>query len=200
MAGAAAGRDGLQAGEWRADLKRQDGIHEVGGENEYGGRVMPNFQLREWLRERVEARRARRITLDGARGRAGRGAAYLDEVAPGWADAVDPWSLDLAHGNTCVLGQLHGSFSIGLGRAGLFSLSSAPRASFSPVDLGFHCIQGICEALQEQDYEYLNQAWHEEIERRCARRYYAGENGLPTSHIDLHGDGGMADAELLVST
>lgn len=116
----------------------------------------------------MEARRARRITVEEARRRVRRGAAYLDEVAPGWSDHLNLFRLDLAHGDACVLGQLHGSYSIGLGRSGIFSVSSAPRASFSPVDLGFHCVQGVCEALQEQDYEYLNQAWHEEVEKRTA--------------------------------
>lgn len=161
--------------------------------------MMLEFQLREWLQRRIETRRARRITVDGARDRVRRGAAYLDDVAPGWADAVDPSSLDLAHGSTCVLGQLHGSFSIGLGRAGLFSLSSAPRASFSPVDLGFHCVQGVCEALQEKDYNYLNESWHEEIEIRCGRALDRRGDEPPSLKMDLHGDGGVvSDVSLSV--
>ena len=135
----------------------------------HDGRYMISGNVREWIREWVEGRRGRSISALGARGRVARGAAYLDEMDPGWAERIDVWSLDLAHGNTCILGQLHGSFPLGLGRAGLFSLSSAPRAGFSPVDLGFHCVQGVCEALQEQDYEYLNEAWHAEIEARVER-------------------------------
>lgn len=159
---------------------------------------MPGFRLGRWLQDQAEARRARHITLPDARVRASRGARYLDEVAPGWADDVDLWSLDLAHGSTCVLGQLHGSFSMGLGRAGVFSLSSAPRASFSPVDLGFHCIQGVCEALQEQDYEYLNHAWHEEIEKRCGLGLDDG-SGSPSIHVSMHGDGGVVSKVVLTA-
>lgn len=125
--------------------------------------------LREWIVERRQAQRAELIRPDYARERARRGAAYLDDVAPGWMEDVDPLSLDLADGTACVLGQLHGSFAIGLGRAGIFSLSSAPRASFSPVDLGFHCVQGVGEDLQEQDHTYLTDAWREEVGRRRAR-------------------------------
>lgn len=144
--------------------------------------------VRKWIRERSEERRARLITPSAARQRVARGAASLDELDPGWAERIDVWSLDLASGNACVLGQLHGSFSLGLGRAGLFSLSSAPRASFSPVDLGFHCVQGVCDALQEQDYEYLNEAWHAEIERRVTdqpsgRRYPSGPKARPLALI-----------------
>ena len=106
------------------------------------------------------------VTAPSAHERARRGAAYLDDVAPGWFDGVDVGSLNLADGNACVLGQLHGSFSIGLGRSGLFSLSSAPRASFSPVDLGFHCVQGVSADLQDVDHANLTEAWREEVGRR----------------------------------
>lgn len=125
--------------------------------------------LREWMLGRRKTRRAESVRPEYAQKRAGRGAAYLDDVAPGWIDDVDPLSLDLADGTACVLGQLHGSFAIGLGRAGIFSLSSAPRASFSPVDLGFHCVQGLSENLQELDHTYLTDAWREEVRRRRAR-------------------------------
>jgi hypothetical protein len=125
--------------------------------------------VKEWIVGRRQVRRAELVRPDYARERARRGAAYLDDVAPGWIEDVDPLSLDLADGTACVLGQLHGSFAIGLGRAGIFSLSSAPRASFSPVDLGFHCVQGVGEDLQEQDHTYLTDAWREEVGRRRAR-------------------------------
>lgn len=123
--------------------------------------------LKEWILKRREARAAGSLTPASARERARRGALYLDDVAPGWFEEIDLWSLDLADGGACVLGQLHGSFSIGLGRAGIFSLSSAPRASFSPVDLGFHCVQGVSEVLQEQDHVRLTRAWNDEVRRRA---------------------------------
>lgn len=37
------------------------------------------------------------------------GAAWLDGVYPGWDEHVDPWSLDMAHGERCILGQLGNS-------------------------------------------------------------------------------------------
>lgn len=122
--------------------------------------------MKEWIVQRRHARRAGMITPVSARERARRGAAYLDDVASGWTSHVDSTSLNLADGESCVLGQLHGSFSLGLGRAGLFSLSSAPRGSFSPVDLGFHCVQGVPDMLQEKDHVNLTRAWREEIARR----------------------------------
>jgi hypothetical protein len=134
--------------------------------------------LREWIVGRRHAQRADSVRPEYARKRAGRGAAYLDDVAPGWIDDVDPLSLDLADGTACVLGQLHGSFAIGLGRAGIFSLSSAPRASFSPVDLGFHCVQGLSESLQELDHTYLTDAWREEVRRRRSRSSRPLDSGV----------------------
>lgn len=134
-------------------------------------------ELKDWIKVRAHTKRIRRVTLANARGRAARGATYLDDAAPGWTDAINPSSLDLSHANACILGQLHGSFSLGLGRSGLFSLGSAPRASFSPVDLGFHCVQGLCETLQKQDYTYLNQAWSEEIEKRTDHLVIVAEGG-----------------------
>lgn len=115
-----------------------------------------------WMR----APRRGRVTMDDASLRARRGASFLDEALPGWWRDVDSWSLDLASDGACVLGHLHGSFRLGLARSGVFSVSSAPRASFSPVELGFHCVQGIDEVLQEQDYVFLNRAWRDEIRLR----------------------------------
>lgn len=130
------------------------------------------------IRERAEERRSRRVTLSDARDRARRGASFLDETAPGWAQDIDAWSLDLAGDGACVLGHLHGSFALGLGRSGLFSVSSAPRASFSPVELGFHCIPDVGDALQAADYAYLNRAWHDEIVQRVGDARFGAEPSL----------------------
>ncbi|HET6567431.1 MAG TPA: hypothetical protein VFG50_05660, partial [Rhodothermales bacterium] len=80
--------------------------------------------------------------------------------------AVDVETLELAHGGCCVLGQLHGEFRIGLGRTSIFNLTSAPRSSLSPVDLGFLCVQGASREAQDRDYDLLNRAWQEEITKR----------------------------------
>ena len=112
-------------------------------------------QLQQWW----QARRAQRISLAHGRTRVERGAAYLDEFDPGWHRRVDPHTLELSSGSSCILGQLHGDFRMGLSRSYLINLSSAPRASLSPVSYGFQCVSGVSDAAQERDYEYLNQAW-----------------------------------------
>ncbi len=126
--------------------------------------TMPS--LRAHFRQWIEARRLRRITPEQARQRVARGADYLDEEHPGWHQHIDPSTLELSEGSCCVLGQLHGDFRLGLARASVLDLSSAPRANLSPVDLGFLCIQGVAEVWQAQDYRNLNQAWQGEVVRR----------------------------------
>jgi len=95
-----------------------------------------------------------------------RGAAYLDEMDPGWHRRIDPDALELESGRRCVLGQLHGEFRLGLGRSHVLSLSSAPRASLSPVAYGFKCVDGESDERQARDYELLTQAWREAIRSR----------------------------------
>ena len=122
--------------------------------------------IKERVLDVLEARRARRITLTYARERAARGAAYLDQVMPGWYRRINADQLDMGNGLTCILGQLYGSFAAGLTGCHLINPSTAPRTSISPVFLGLLSVQGVCEALQEQDYENLNQAWLEEVNGR----------------------------------
>jgi len=101
--------------------------------------------------------------------RVARGAAYLDEVDPVWYRGVDPETLELSSGSSCVLGQLYGGFRLGLRRAHLFHLSSAPRANLSPVSYGFFHVQGVSEDLQDRDYGYLTDAWSREVRKRQAQ-------------------------------
>jgi hypothetical protein len=44
--------------------------------------------------------------LESLRSRVERGAKFLDNVIPGWAEYIDIDDLDLGHGYKCVLGQL----------------------------------------------------------------------------------------------
>jgi len=108
----------------------------------------------------------RQITPEAARQRVARGAAYLDEVDPDWWQRLDAAVLELSHGQSCVLGQLHGGFEHGLSRAAILNMGSAPRASLSPVALGFLCVQGVAAEGQAHDYALLNAAWQDEIIRR----------------------------------
>lgn len=138
------------------------------------------YTLLERLRNWWQARRPRKITEEQVQERVERGAAYLDEVDPGWHRRVTAETLALEDGEHCVLGQLHGEFRVGLGRSHVLSLSSAPRASLSPVDYGFKCVEGVSDAWQARDYELLTAAWREAVRARTAR--------------DLRGDGHAGDS------
>ena len=126
------------------------------------------YALFERLRNWWQSRRTRQITEEAVRERVQRGATYLDESDPGWHRRLDPDTLELGSGDRCVLGQLHGEFRLGLGRSGMLSLSSAPRASLSPVAHGFKCVEGVSETWQARDYELLTQAWRAAVRARWA--------------------------------
>ncbi|HEX9952625.1 MAG TPA: hypothetical protein VGB53_12710 [Rubricoccaceae bacterium] len=122
--------------------------------------------FRRRLAARRTARRLAALTLDTARLRAARGAAFLDALDPAWARRVDPRRLELADGAACVLGQLHGDYRLGLGRARVLDLSSAPVASLSPVDLGFQAVGDLGEPAEALDYAFLTRAWRDEVVAR----------------------------------
>lgn len=124
------------------------------------------------LRALAARRRARRLaglTLGAARARAARGAALLDEGDPGWAARIDTAALRLGDGRACILGQLHGEYRRGLGRARVLDLSSAPRRFVSPVDLGFQAVGDLGEAAEALDYALLTRAWRDEVAARGSR-------------------------------
>lgn len=143
--------------------------------------------IREWW----QARRTRKITPEQVQKRVERGAAYLDEVDPTWYRRIDAEALALENGRHCVLGQLHGEFRLGLGRSHLISLSSAPRASLSPVAYGFKCVEGVPEEWQKRDYDLLDAAWMEAVRARQALDRPTDDPGaglgdsLPDNEVDV---------------
>lgn len=119
-------------------------------------------RVRDWW----QSRRTRQITPEKVRERVQRGATYLDDVDPEWYRRVDSETLELGDGRHCILGQLHGEFRLGLGRSHLITMSSAPRASLSPVSYGFKGVEGVPESWQARDYELLNEAWKDAVRTR----------------------------------
>lgn len=111
-------------------------------------------------------RHLRQITQEKVAERVRRGAEYLDEMDPGWHRRVEADTLELEDGRHCVLGQLHGEFRLGLGRSHVITLSSAPRASLSPVAYGFKCVEGVSDEWQARDYELLTKAWRAAVRAR----------------------------------
>lgn len=122
-------------------------------------------RLRNWW----QVHKRQQITEETVRKRVQRGAEYLDEMDPGWHHRVDADTLELEDGQHCVLGQLHGEFRLGLGRSHILTLSSAPRASLSPVAYGFKCIEGVSDEWQAREYELLTKAWRRAVRSRQER-------------------------------
>ena len=108
------------------------------------------------------------VSMEDARARAARGAAFLDGTDPGWHDRLSPDVLALSDGQACVLGQLHGDYRLGLFRSRLFDGSSARFSFVSPVDLGFHARPHLDPDALGLDYAFLTRAWIEEIDQRTA--------------------------------
>lgn len=119
-------------------------------------------RIRNWWHDR----RTHLISADKVHERVRRGAEYLDDMDPGWHRRVDAETLELEDGRHCVLGQLHGEFQLGLGRSDVLTLSSAPRASLSPVAYGFKCVEGVSEEWQARDYDLLTSMWREAVLER----------------------------------
>jgi hypothetical protein len=148
--------------------------------------------LFERVRDWWQARRTQQITPEAVRERVQRGATYLDDLDPGWHRRVDADTLELDDGRHCILGQLHGEFRLGLGRSHLISMSSAPRASLSPVAYGFKCVEHVSDEWKARDYELLNEAWSKAVRTRQeadaaldeTNRRAASGDSVP-EHVDI---------------
>jgi hypothetical protein len=55
------------------------------------------------------------------------GAALLDAELPGWAERIELGLLDLGSPRCCVLGQLYGTYSVGLAEVGFGWLGDHSR-------------------------------------------------------------------------
>lgn len=122
--------------------------------------------LRTTLAERRRQRAASRVSPEWAATRARLGAELLDDEDPGWALRLDAASLQLADGQACVLGQLHGDYRRGLFRSRVIGASSAPARFVSPVDLGFQATREGGPEAERLDYAFLTRAWRDEIASR----------------------------------
>jgi hypothetical protein len=142
------------------------------------------LSLFERVRTWWQGRHTQRITPDWVRERVQRGAEYLDGVDPEWYRRVDSETLELEDGRHCVLGQLHGEFRLGLGRSHLISMSSAPRASLSPVAYGFKCVENVPDEWQAYDYDLLNEAWKEAVRVRQENDPIFGDDELTAASGD----------------
>ena len=91
-----------------------------------------------------------------------RGAALLDHELPGWWQDIDLDRLNMASDETCVLGQIFGSFSNG-GRQQIFGKRVSPAVI---GDYGFGPVTKWERATD--DRSDMNALWRAEIEARRA--------------------------------
>lgn len=102
-----------------------------------------------------------------AEARVASGAALLDQDKPGWVDEIDLKSLDLRSGRYCVLGQLYGSYSLGM--------RILPRTDTVGVNYGFIGDYSVTE-------HELSLAWASLIlNRREQQVVQQDENGTEAS-------------------
>ena len=128
-------------------------------------RTCPLPLMWSWIHTLISAN-APDISPTSARTRVQRGADYLDSVDPHWYRSVDPVTLELSNGSHCVLGQMHGDYRMGLGRAHLLNMGSGPRASLSPVAYGFQAADTGDADMTAHDYDLLTAAWAEAVRTR----------------------------------
>lgn len=85
------------------------------------------------------------------------GMCLLDSFEPGWEAKIDLTKLNIASHCDCVLGQLYGTYSVGLGRTGLES---------NPMLTGWN--HGFTVGSDGNDV--ITEAWREAIASRRAVR------------------------------
>ena len=95
--------------------------------------------------------------------RVAQGVALLDRVAPGWVDRINVDTLDVSHGGRCVLGQLYGLYTDGLGKLGLTTQQAADHGFQTTVIDGPDDLVAWLKAITENDYPALTAVWRRVI-------------------------------------
>jgi hypothetical protein len=103
------------------------------------------------------------VTIDEARQRVERGAALLDRKKPGWREKVNPETLEMWVGCSCVLGQVFGDFFRGLVLLALdyHEDEEDVRHGFD-IDYAAVRLDGL-DVLDQADYDLLQDAWLEQL-------------------------------------
>ena len=110
------------------------------------------------------------------RERVGRGAVYLDNDIPDWAERIDISTLDLTGGDHCVLGQVFGGFREGREILGLslavtrvlgFNYEARTNLDWIALYPGGRDIARSGAELEADEAERLRVLWIEEVKRRA---------------------------------
>ena len=94
------------------------------------------------------------------------GALFLDEKHPGWENEIDVDRLNMFSDVSCVLGQLHGGYWIGLHQLGI-----NPHTNTELFRLGFNAsAHKVSPASTLRGlYSLLTKAWKQQIAVRRAQ-------------------------------
>ena len=89
-----------------------------------------------------------------------RGAKFLDRCVPRWEKRIDVDALAMSRCDKCILGQLYGSFGVGMVRIGAqFPLEA------SSTRLGF-----ALNVVMPGDWNRLANAWRAEVRKRTGAK------------------------------
>lgn len=89
-----------------------------------------------------------------------KGSSLLDNVLPDWADNIDNTELDMSSLLDCILGQLYGTFMVGVQTLGV----DADENGFVADDIGDYYELGIHQ--KRVVYDWLTSLWNDEIDYR----------------------------------
>lgn len=98
------------------------------------------------------------MTSEEARARVAKGAAWLDENKPGWAQILEHQRIQMANCHRCVLGRLYGQYSTGRKQLGLARDSQ---------DYGFY-VDTWDEGEAKAHYAMLHDCWIKAIAERVS--------------------------------
>ncbi len=86
------------------------------------------------------------------------GVRLLDTHEPGWESQVDLASLDMFSPHYCMLGQVFGSFGVGVSALGIEWGDTA--------ETGFIISDGVPEMFRRDAYDRLGETWREIVMER----------------------------------
>lgn len=87
-----------------------------------------------------------------------KGASFLDEHEPDWAEKINPDNLDMSSTNLCVIGQTFGSWSPAL-----------KSLNIDEQEYGFDLMYGD----HGEDWKTLDALWLKEVKKRTNRGFFS---------------------------
>jgi hypothetical protein len=92
----------------------------------------------------------------------------LDEERPGWFKEINLGTLAMEDCQNCVVGQLYGDYTAGMGELGIHILKEGVTYGVDINDIygGPESSREHLDALADAEYSKMEDAWREEINSR----------------------------------